>query len=204
MIALPDAAATARLGAALAAVVQGGDAIALCGELGAGKTTLVAGLVDALGGGAAHSPTFALVHEYAGGRLVVWHVDLYRIARPAELVELGLDELFGDPRGIVVVEWADRFDVGGLSPDGSGAEGRRGSIDVGGLSPDAVGRRGSIDVGGLSPDGSGAEGRRGSITVMPRDHLRLDLHHAGDARRAVATGLGPRGVALARAVLAFR
>ncbi|HUJ57850.1 MAG TPA: tRNA (adenosine(37)-N6)-threonylcarbamoyltransferase complex ATPase subunit type 1 TsaE [Kofleriaceae bacterium] len=188
MIALPDAAATARLGAALAAVVQGGDAIALCGELGAGKTTLVAGLVDALGGGAAHSPTFALVHEYAGGRLVVWHVDLYRIARPAELVELGLDELFGDPRGIVVVEWADRFDVGGLSPDGSGAEGRRGSIDV----------------GGLSPDGSGAEGRRGSITVMPRDHLRLDLHHAGDARRAVATGLGPRGVALARAVLAFR
>jgi len=106
---LPDAAATARAGAALAGIVRGGDAIALCGELGTGKTTLVSALVDALGGGGAHSPTFALVHEYVGGRLVVWHADLYRIERAAELAELGLDERFGDPRGIVVVEWADRF-----------------------------------------------------------------------------------------------
>jgi tRNA threonylcarbamoyl adenosine modification protein YjeE len=110
-IALPDAAATAQLGARLAAHVRGGDAIALIGELGAGKTTLVGGLVGALGGGAAQSPTFALVHEYPGGRLVVWHVDLYRLARAAELPELGLDDVIGDPRGICVVEWADRFAV---------------------------------------------------------------------------------------------
>src|SRR5262249_56880770 len=108
---LGDAAATRAAGARLAAAVQGGDAIALCGELGAGKTTLVAGLVAGLGGAGAHSPTFALVHEYAGGRLIVWHIDLYRIERAAELVELGLDELIADPRGITVVEWADRFDV---------------------------------------------------------------------------------------------
>ena len=109
---LPDAAATAAAGARLAAAVRGGDAIALVGELGAGKTTLVAGLAAALGAlVAAHSPTFALVHEYEGGRLVVWHVDLYRIEREAELVELGLDELVGDARGIAIVEWADRFDV---------------------------------------------------------------------------------------------
>jgi tRNA threonylcarbamoyladenosine biosynthesis protein TsaE len=108
---LADAAATARAGEQLAARVQGGDAIALVGELGAGKTTFVAGLAAALGAGGAHSPTFALVHEYRGGRLLVWHVDLYRIERAAELVELGLDELFGDPRGIVIVEWADRFAV---------------------------------------------------------------------------------------------
>ena len=63
----------------------------------------------------AHRPTFALVHEYAGGRLAVWHVDLYRIQRAAELPELGLDELIGDPRGVVLVEWADRFDV--MPPD---------------------------------------------------------------------------------------
>jgi len=111
MLELPDAAATANVGTRLAAVLRGGDAIALVGELGAGKTTLVAGLVAALGGGDAHSPTFALVHEYLGGRLVVWHVDLYRIERAAELPELGLDDLVGDRRGIVVVEWADRFGV---------------------------------------------------------------------------------------------
>ncbi len=144
---LPDAAATRAAGARLAAAVQGGDAIALCGELGAGKTTLVAGLVAALGGAGAHSPTFALVHEYTSGRLIAWHVDLYRIERAAELVELGLDELIGDPRGIVIVEWADRF------------------------------------------------------AVLPPDHLRLELTHAGDGRELAATGTGPRGRTLADAVL---
>jgi tRNA threonylcarbamoyl adenosine modification protein YjeE len=142
---LADAAATGAAGATLAAHLRGGDAIALIGELGAGKTTFVAGLVAALGGDRATSPTFALVHEYAA-RLIVWHVDLYRIDRAAELVELGLDELVGDPRGIVIVEWADRF------------------------------------------------------AVLPADHLRVELRHAGDARELVATGTGPRGQALAAAL----
>jgi tRNA threonylcarbamoyladenosine biosynthesis protein TsaE len=108
---LPDEAATLRAGATLAASVVGGDAIALVGDLGAGKTTFVRGLVDALGGGSSSSPTFSLVNEYPGGRLIVWHVDLYRIERAAELIELGLDDILGDPRGICVIEWADRFDV---------------------------------------------------------------------------------------------
>lgn len=111
MTELPDAAATAAAGARLAGALAGGDVIALVGELGAGKTTFVAGLVAALGGGGAHSPTFSLVHEYTGGRLIVWHVDLYRVERAAELPELGLDEIIGDPRGVVIVEWADRFGV---------------------------------------------------------------------------------------------
>jgi len=108
---LADAVATLRAGERLATLVRGGDAIALIGDLGAGKTTLVTGLVAGLGGGAAASPTFSLVNEYPGGRLVVWHVDLYRIERAAELPELGLDDVIGDLRGIVVVEWADRFAV---------------------------------------------------------------------------------------------
>jgi len=110
-LALPDAGATARAGAKLANHLVGGDAIALIGDLGAGKTTLVAGLVAALGGGAASSPTFSLVNEYPAGRLRVWHVDLYRLERAAELPELGLDDVIGDPRGIVIIEWADKFDV---------------------------------------------------------------------------------------------
>jgi len=108
---LADPAATVAIGARLAAIVRGGDAVALIGDLGAGKTTLVTGLVAALGGGTAASPTFSLVNEYPGGRLVVWHVDLYRIDRAAELPELGLDDVIGDRRGICVIEWADRFAV---------------------------------------------------------------------------------------------
>jgi tRNA threonylcarbamoyladenosine biosynthesis protein TsaE len=108
---LRDAAATEAAGARLAGLVRGGDAIALVGELGAGKTTFTAGLVAALGGAGAHSPTFSLVHQYTDGRLIVWHADLYRLEREAELAELGLDDAFGDRRGIVIVEWADKFAV---------------------------------------------------------------------------------------------
>jgi len=108
---LDDRAATLALGERLATLVRGGDAIALIGDLGAGKTTLVTGLVAALGGGSAASPTFSLVNEYPAGRLIVWHVDLYRIERAAELPELGLDDVIGDPRGLCVIEWADRFAV---------------------------------------------------------------------------------------------
>ena len=108
---LSDETATRAAGATLAAALHGGEAIALVGDLGAGKTTFVAGLVEALGGGAAASPTFSLINEYPGGRLVVWHADLYRIEREAELAELGLDDVIGDPRGVVLVEWADRFSV---------------------------------------------------------------------------------------------
>jgi len=108
---LADTAATERAGARLAALVRGGDAIALIGDLGAGKTTLTSGLVAALGGEGAHSPTFSLVHQYTGGRLLVWHADLYRLEREAELIELGLDEVFGDRRGLVIVEWANNFPV---------------------------------------------------------------------------------------------
>ncbi|MDQ3340693.1 MAG: tRNA (adenosine(37)-N6)-threonylcarbamoyltransferase complex ATPase subunit type 1 TsaE [Myxococcota bacterium] len=108
---LADADATRAIGARLGALVQGGDCIALIGDLGAGKTTLVTGFAAAIGAGTAASPTFSLVNEYVGGRLIVWHVDLYRIEREAELVELGLEEMLGDQRGVCVVEWADKFRV---------------------------------------------------------------------------------------------
>lgn len=107
---LADAAATRAAGAALGRIVTPGTAIALIGDLGAGKTTLVAGLVEALGGQAS-SPTFSLVNEYPTRRFVVWHVDLYRLEREAELAELGLDDIVGNRLGICVIEWADKFDV---------------------------------------------------------------------------------------------
>jgi tRNA threonylcarbamoyladenosine biosynthesis protein TsaE len=114
---LADAEATRAAGVALGRALRGGDVVALIGELGAGKTTLVVGVVDGAGGdvGAVASPTFALVNQY-GGRLPIAHVDLYRLERERELDELGLDELWGAPPFAALVEWADRF-ADRLPPD---------------------------------------------------------------------------------------
>ncbi|HRC57596.1 MAG TPA: tRNA (adenosine(37)-N6)-threonylcarbamoyltransferase complex ATPase subunit type 1 TsaE, partial [Kofleriaceae bacterium] len=92
MIPLPDLLATRRVGAVLAQVLQGGDVVAMLGDLGAGKTTLVDACVVALGGEGASSPTFALVQEIACAATTVWHADLYRLERADEVVELGLEE----------------------------------------------------------------------------------------------------------------
>jgi len=98
------AAAGERLGARLGA----GDVVALVGELGAGKTCFIQGLVRGLGVTThATSPTFVLINQYRG-RVPVYHVDAYRTESLAELQDLGLPELFaGD--GVTVVEWADKL-----------------------------------------------------------------------------------------------
>ena len=106
---LPDEAATHAFGRELAASVRAGDVIALTGGLGAGKTHLTQGLVAGLGGrGSVTSPTFTLVHEYAGGRLPVYHFDLYRLDRAEEALALGWEDYL-DRDGVCVVEWADKF-----------------------------------------------------------------------------------------------
>lgn len=96
-----------RAGAALAGVLQAGDVVALSGPLGAGKTTLVRGVLAALGHtGEVPSPTFAIVQPYDMTSLPVAHADLYRIEDPAELEELGLDDQLLD--GALLVEWPER------------------------------------------------------------------------------------------------
>lgn len=146
---LPDAAATAAAGHALGALLGPGDAVALIGDLGAGKTSLVQAI--AAGAGvpadvAVTSPTFTLVQEYAGGAVPLVHADLYRIERARELDEIGLDDRLRDGDAAVLVEWADRF-----------------------------------------------------AQVLPADHLRIELRHAGDGRVLEARGGGPRSDALATA-----
>jgi len=106
---LADAAATDAAGRALAALVEPGDVIALVGDLGAGKTSLVQGLARGLGAPAATSPTFTIVNEYRGGRVPVVHADLYRIERDRDLDELGLDEQIRRGDAVVLIEWADRY-----------------------------------------------------------------------------------------------
>jgi len=122
--------ATAAFAKGLASVLCGGDVIALAGDLGAGKTTLVRELTQALGGGSAHSPTFVLVNEYplrgevasrAGATRLV-HIDAYRLSGTEELDTLGWDtfmdarsaDVLGRASGarsdaIVLIEWAERI-----------------------------------------------------------------------------------------------
>jgi tRNA threonylcarbamoyladenosine biosynthesis protein TsaE len=100
---------TAAMGRALAARLEAGDVILLFGELGAGKTAFVKGLVEGLGldRSEVSSPTFTLVQEYRGGRLPVVHVDLYRLNDPREIDELGLDEIAES--AVLAIEWAEKL-----------------------------------------------------------------------------------------------
>jgi tRNA threonylcarbamoyladenosine biosynthesis protein TsaE len=100
---------TVAAGRDLAARLPPGSTVALSGELGAGKTHFVRGLVSGWGGEEdATSPTFTLVHEYTTPRGPVFHLDLYRAESTEELWASAHDEL-ENPDGLVVVEWADRF-----------------------------------------------------------------------------------------------
>lgn len=105
---LPDAEVTTRLGAALAPRLRAGDAVLLYGPLGMGKSTLARGLIRALTrpDEDVPSPTFTLVQFYESGPPVA-HFDLYRLTRPEEAVEIGLDEALD--RGAVLIEWPERL-----------------------------------------------------------------------------------------------
>ena len=100
---------TFALAADIAKTLRAGDVILLHGELGAGKTTFTKGLAKALGiEETVTSPTFNYVKEYQGGRLPLFHFDMYRVSDVDEVYELGLEEYFYRG-GVVVVEW-NKFD----------------------------------------------------------------------------------------------
>jgi tRNA threonylcarbamoyladenosine biosynthesis protein TsaE len=100
---------TVAWGRALAQTLRDGDVVALAGNLGAGKTHATKGIVAGLGSPAdVSSPTFTLVHEYAGGRLPVFHFDFYRMDTADEVLGIGWDDYL-DAGGVVIAEWADRF-----------------------------------------------------------------------------------------------
>ena len=105
---LPDAAATERLGAALAAGVAPGRVLHLKGDLGTGKTTLVRGLLHGLGyPGRVASPTYPLVEPYELSSLHFYHFDFYRLRDPSEWLSSGFRDYF-NPESVCVVEWPER------------------------------------------------------------------------------------------------
>lgn len=107
---------TLQLGKYLGERCEPGDIFLLTGELGGGKTLLAKGIAGALGipQNAVISPSFALIFEYRQGRFPLYHMDFYRLSRPEELEDLGL-EMYFTGEGVVVIEWADRV-PGGLPP----------------------------------------------------------------------------------------
>ena len=97
---------TARIAAEFADTLKGGEFIAMYGDLGAGKTAFVQGLARALGiTQHVTSPTFTIVNEYEG-RLPLYHFDVYRIADPDEMYEIGYEDYL-DSGGVCIVEWAE-------------------------------------------------------------------------------------------------
>jgi tRNA threonylcarbamoyladenosine biosynthesis protein TsaE len=109
MIISQSADETIAFGHSLAGSLRRGDVLALCGDLGAGKTHFVKGLAAGLGAGdVVTSPTFTLIHEYIGGRLPLYHFDFYRLESEAEALRIGLDEYL-DGDGVCAIEWAERF-----------------------------------------------------------------------------------------------
>jgi len=100
---------TAVVGRDLARTLAAGAVVLLFGDLGAGKTAFVRGLADGLGIDPADvsSPTFTLIHEYRGGRLRLFHADLYRLNDVREIEELGLEEI--SRNGVLAIEWAEKL-----------------------------------------------------------------------------------------------
>jgi tRNA threonylcarbamoyladenosine biosynthesis protein TsaE len=111
VISLADASETEAMGARIATLLRRHDVIALFGDLGAGKTTLVRGILRGLGfEGEVASPTFPIVQPYEELAIPVWHVDLYRIEDPSELEELALDE--ARDQASLLIEWPERLGAG--------------------------------------------------------------------------------------------
>jgi len=137
VIALPDAAATHGLGRRLGDRIGPGDVICLSGNLGAGKTTLARGAIEAWMGRPeeAPSPTYTLVQTYDGARGELWHVDLYRLKQPDDAWELGLEDAFAS--AACLIEWPER--LGGQLP--------RDRLDVE-LKPEGEGRSASLTAYG--------------------------------------------------------
>lgn len=108
-VTLADIDATARLAAALAHLLRAGDLVALEGDLGAGKTAFARALIRELtkGDEEVPSPTFTLVQTYEAAEFDIWHFDLYRMKKPEDAFELGIEDALAE--GVTLIEWPDRL-----------------------------------------------------------------------------------------------
>ena len=102
---------TVNIGKQLASALKGGEVIALYGDLGVGKTHLISGLAEGLGfEGETSSPTFAIVNEYRGGRLPLFHFDMYRISGWEDLETTGFFD-YQEECGVIATEWSENIEA---------------------------------------------------------------------------------------------
>ncbi|MBS6372087.1 MAG: tRNA (adenosine(37)-N6)-threonylcarbamoyltransferase complex ATPase subunit type 1 TsaE [Lawsonibacter sp.] len=119
---------TEELGAQLAARLRPGDVVAYTGDLGAGKTAFTRGIARGLGiPERVTSPTFTIVNEYEGGRLPLFHFDLYRLGDPEELFDIGWEDYLARG-GVCAVEWSENV-AGALEDEPIRVDIRRGAHD---------------------------------------------------------------------------
>ncbi len=119
---------TEELGRRLAAVLTPGSVVAYSGDLGAGKTAFTRGLARGLGiEGGVTSPTFTIVNEYEGGRMPLFHFDMYRLGGEEELFDIGWDDYLARG-GVCAVEWSENV-AGALEGDEVRVDIRRGAHD---------------------------------------------------------------------------
>lgn len=119
---------TETIGAQLAARLKPGDIVAFTGDLGAGKTAFVRGMARGLGiGERVTSPTFTIVNEYEGGRLPLFHFDMYRLGSPDELFDIGWEDYLARG-GVCAVEWSENV-MEAMEPDSIRVDIRRGEDD---------------------------------------------------------------------------
>ncbi len=119
---------TQELGAALAEKLEAGAVVAFTGDLGAGKTAFTRGLAQGLGiSERVTSPTFTIVNEYGGGRLPLFHFDMYRLSSSEELFDIGWEDYL-DRGGVCVVEWSENI-ADALEEDAVRVDIRRGAHD---------------------------------------------------------------------------
>ena len=103
---------TIAFGRQLASQLAPPKLVILRGDLGAGKTTLIKGIVEGFRAASVEdvtSPTFTLVHEYRAANADIYHIDLYRVDTPRELETIGIDDLLG-PRSVLLIEWGEKFE----------------------------------------------------------------------------------------------
>ncbi len=134
---------TESLGERWGREAQRGTVIALSGDLGSGKTQMVRGLARGLGcRGRVHSPTFAIVNLYEGGRLPLFHLDLYRLETPEALLSAGVEDYL-QPDGVSVIEWAERLGECGVQSVECGMR----NVEIGMRSPECgMWRRVTLEV----------------------------------------------------------
>lgn len=159
---VPTADRMRSVGEAMAHAIEavgGGFVIALDGDLGAGKTTLVSGILRAYGvGGPVRSPTYTLIEPYEAAGRRIYHLDLYRLADPHEVEPLGIRDLLSEP-AILFIEWPSRA-AGALPPPDL-------TVGIDYLASDADGRR--VTLQGHSPSGHNAVQR--IVAAIPEMRL---------------------------------